>query len=312
MQGDSQVQAAPLYGQIATRIRHLIAQGELSEGDPLPSLREGSRRWGVNLHTVRRAYEALAADGLVVTEPRRGTRIAGAATPPAEGEDALEDFVEWVSRTAQLRFGMEADELAQRLAWAPSPRQSPVWVLECSSSMAAGLAREIGAWSDREIRPCLLHDAARLPAGPVLATYYHYAEVRELTRWRADPVCFFGVRIDGAHLAKIAAAAEPTGRLLLLAPAALTGEAMAADLGDALAGVGSCSRVELVLTSDPRNELERVPLELPVVLSPENWDRCDSQIERDNVFPIVFQPLPRDLARIGRTLGWPRTEAAAT
>ncbi|NUS48333.1 MAG: GntR family transcriptional regulator, partial [Gemmatimonadaceae bacterium] len=60
----------PLYHQLAEAIRAEIAAGTLAPGDRLPPLRAGADVWGVNLHTVRHAYRALAESGLVRTAGR--------------------------------------------------------------------------------------------------------------------------------------------------------------------------------------------------------------------------------------------------
>lgn len=61
----------PVYQQIADEIRRLSAQGRLSDGQDLPSVRQLADRAGVNLNTVAKAYRVLAEEGLV--ELRHGS-----------------------------------------------------------------------------------------------------------------------------------------------------------------------------------------------------------------------------------------------
>lgn len=62
----------PLAAQVTQQLTWLIASGGLSEGDELPPARELAEQLGINFHTVRVAYQQLAADGLVsVTRGRR-------------------------------------------------------------------------------------------------------------------------------------------------------------------------------------------------------------------------------------------------
>lgn len=63
---------APIYVQIANGVKAHIAAGRLASGDALPSLRDLAQDLGVNLNTVKAAYELLAQLDLV--HLRRGSR----------------------------------------------------------------------------------------------------------------------------------------------------------------------------------------------------------------------------------------------
>jgi DNA-binding GntR family transcriptional regulator len=65
----------PAYEQLATVLRARIAAGDWSHG-PLPSVKALQETYGVGRDTVLRAVEALRADGLVFTVPRRGTYVS--------------------------------------------------------------------------------------------------------------------------------------------------------------------------------------------------------------------------------------------
>lgn len=54
--------------------------GELSQGDPLPSIRYLARELKVSIITTKRAYEELEADGFVQTTPGKGSFISAAVT----------------------------------------------------------------------------------------------------------------------------------------------------------------------------------------------------------------------------------------
>ena len=62
--------AVPAYQQIADALRGLVARGQVSPGEGLPSVRQLGRQLGVNLNTVAKAYRLLAEEGLV--ELRQG------------------------------------------------------------------------------------------------------------------------------------------------------------------------------------------------------------------------------------------------
>jgi GntR family transcriptional regulator len=62
--------------QIAAWLRKRITEGEYLPGQRLPTERELQQTLGVAATTARRAMRILAADGLVVTTPGRGTHVA--------------------------------------------------------------------------------------------------------------------------------------------------------------------------------------------------------------------------------------------
>jgi LacI family transcriptional regulator len=81
--------ALPLSAQLQQQIAWLIASGEVQEGDRLPPIRELARHLGINMHTVRTAYQKLEADGLVVSRRAVGTSVV-AHDPRRLGQGALD------------------------------------------------------------------------------------------------------------------------------------------------------------------------------------------------------------------------------
>ncbi len=67
--------ALPLSAQVQQQIAWLIASGEVQEGDKLPPIRELARHLGINMHTVRAAYQKLEAVGLVASRRGVGTSV---------------------------------------------------------------------------------------------------------------------------------------------------------------------------------------------------------------------------------------------
>jgi GntR family transcriptional regulator len=68
--------ATPLYLQLAKRLRTFIAQEEITDGEALPSERELCAALGASRVTVRKAIEALIAEGLLVRRQGSGTFVA--------------------------------------------------------------------------------------------------------------------------------------------------------------------------------------------------------------------------------------------
>ena len=65
-----------LYQQIAEEIRQEILEGKRIPGEKLPTVRKMTEFWSCTPGTVQRAYKILAKQGLVVSRPGQGTRIA--------------------------------------------------------------------------------------------------------------------------------------------------------------------------------------------------------------------------------------------
>jgi GntR family transcriptional regulator len=63
----------PIYQQLADRLAARLLDGELTEGEAMPSVRALASRYLLNPLTVSRALQALDEDGLL--ETRRGLGI---------------------------------------------------------------------------------------------------------------------------------------------------------------------------------------------------------------------------------------------
>lgn len=73
----------PIYRQIGAQLRRLIASGQLSAGEELPSVRDVAVQHAVNPMTVSRAYCQLEAEGLL-------TRLRGRGMVVAQGTRAVQ------------------------------------------------------------------------------------------------------------------------------------------------------------------------------------------------------------------------------
>jgi DNA-binding transcriptional regulator YhcF (GntR family) len=76
----------PPFEQVRAQLAALVASGELAAGARLPTVRALAGDLGLAVNTVARVYKELEADGVVVTEGRRGTFVrsgAGAGTGDA-------------------------------------------------------------------------------------------------------------------------------------------------------------------------------------------------------------------------------------
>lgn len=66
----------PIYYQVETQLKALIAGGHLKTGAPLPSIRALSKDLGISVITIRRSYQNLEAQGFIKTIHGKGTFVA--------------------------------------------------------------------------------------------------------------------------------------------------------------------------------------------------------------------------------------------
>lgn len=66
----------PIYQQIRDQIVVGIAQGVLSPGEKLPTVRSLADEAGVNMMTVSKAYQLLKQEGYITTDRRSGTVVS--------------------------------------------------------------------------------------------------------------------------------------------------------------------------------------------------------------------------------------------
>src|SRR5215210_5032864 len=103
----------PIYRQLRDRGVHMILDGLLKEGDPLPSVRNVAAEHRVNPLTVLKAYQELVAEELV--ETRRGLGMfvkAGARDVLLQGERQKFLSDQWPRIAATIeRLGLTPEEL---------------------------------------------------------------------------------------------------------------------------------------------------------------------------------------------------------
>lgn len=112
--------STPISRQIMEQIRAHCLSGTLQPGDSLPSVRKLASRLGVNVNTVVRVYERLAAESLVEMRHGEGTFVLPQAAfsenrqQMAEQREQLErEFSTVVHRG--LLLGLTATELRKLL-----------------------------------------------------------------------------------------------------------------------------------------------------------------------------------------------------
>src|SRR5881397_1300941 len=103
----------PIYRQLRDRGAHMILDGVLNEGDPLPSVRNVAADYRVNPLTVLKGYQQLVDEGLVETRRGLGMFIkTGAHGLLLKGERQKFLSEDWPRIHATIqRLGLNAEDL---------------------------------------------------------------------------------------------------------------------------------------------------------------------------------------------------------
>lgn len=101
----------PIYQQVADGIKALIAHGKLSEGAPLPPLRQLAADLGVNLNTIATAYRTLQDSGLIVVKHGSGAVVASQTSVERSEEELVRPLR--AALTDLILAGLSTDKIAR-------------------------------------------------------------------------------------------------------------------------------------------------------------------------------------------------------
>lgn len=265
----------PAWHQLAAIVRWEVAQGRLPIGTELPPIRSVAKAVGLNYHTVRTAWAALAGEGVISQRQGRGARIV---------------------RAARVTGG-----------WVPAPADSTaedgelprVWIVDRSIERAARLAaRLVTRWNVVALPYPPSADAP--PPGPILllATADGGGDwpgrEREITV--VEPV------LDPATVSVVR---RNAGILAVGEVAVVTGEddrsPAVADLLRQLPRLGL--RVRRQVAAPATHDTGVLWLHLPAA-----WQRLDWESRsRPDVMGVEFDWAPGPLAGVAKRLGWRAT-----
>ena len=106
----------PIYEQIMDQIKAQIMNGELKEGDALPSMRLLAKELRISIITTKRAYEELEREGYIESYTGKGSFVKGVnhemvkESVMIEIENLMEEVLEKAA-LAKVPF----DELVERM-----------------------------------------------------------------------------------------------------------------------------------------------------------------------------------------------------
>ena len=290
----------PLYYQIIQAIRWRIGTGSLKPGEVLPSVREAGKQWGVNYHTVRRAYHELASEGWVDSAPGSGTQVSAAVPDQVCIDDEeLSGWLRQVVAAGRALYGLSAEDIASRLR--EHSRALRVVMVECNLHQSGFLAEQLEAAWSVEVVPWSLDNPEEPPQLPIIGTYFHHTEMR--ARWpdRAADMEFVTLRLDPKLKDRVesAAAARGAKTLRLLEKEPATAKEMAASV---TAQISPRLFVQPEV-GDPEAVLRSLASDELLLVAPRLWDQLDAATQQDErVVDCRYLADPVDLQRVWRSL----------
>ena len=94
----------PLYRQIVEQIEQALREGQLQQGDKLPTVRELAQQLSAASGTVKRAYDELCRRGIIEMTQGKGTFIAPQDSPDSRKEKAVAAIEGMLDTLAALQF----------------------------------------------------------------------------------------------------------------------------------------------------------------------------------------------------------------
>ena len=107
----------PVYLRLRDSIAAAILEGQVRDGDPLPSVRSLAAEHGANPLTVAKAYQTFQDEGLVVVKRGVGMFVAEGASAQLRATER-KDFLEnrWPGIAAHIRrLGLDPADLLGRV-----------------------------------------------------------------------------------------------------------------------------------------------------------------------------------------------------
>ncbi len=105
----------PIYEQIVREVEKLITLGVLKSGSQIPSVRALAYDLGINPNTVKKAYDILEENGLIISKSTKGTFISDNISKAKELK--IEELINKIREiTKELEtYGLDKEEIIKRM-----------------------------------------------------------------------------------------------------------------------------------------------------------------------------------------------------
>ena len=101
--------SVPIYQQIKNCIIEQIMNGDLSEDDPIPSIRNLAQEIRISVMTIKKAYDELEQEGYIISRQGKGSYVAPKNTGLAK-EKAQKDIEAYLSKILQIAESFDIDK----------------------------------------------------------------------------------------------------------------------------------------------------------------------------------------------------------
>ena len=101
--------SVPIYQQIKNCIIEQIMNGDLSEDDPIPSIRSLAQEIRISVMTIKKAYDELEQEGYIISRQGKGSYVAPKNTGLAK-EKAQKDIEAYLSKILQIAESFDIDK----------------------------------------------------------------------------------------------------------------------------------------------------------------------------------------------------------
>ena len=105
----------PIYEQIVKEVEKLITLGVLKPGSQIPSVRSLAYDLGINPNTVKKAYDILEENGLIISKSTKGTFISDNTSKARELK--IEELINKINEIVKEleNYGIKKEEIIKRM-----------------------------------------------------------------------------------------------------------------------------------------------------------------------------------------------------
>lgn len=187
----------PLYLQIKYQIKKLFKNGNLKEGEQLPTERDLSENLQVSRNTVSMAYKELALEDIILSIPGRGTfpnlKNSKFIKPKTNSNlSKIEEFID-VTINEALELNFELGEFKKLVNKKIEEKEKllkniNLAFIECNQEQLYFFSKGIELGTGISIIPILIDEIYQAPdvfkekiksIDLVVTTFFHYAEVKK-------------------------------------------------------------------------------------------------------------------------------------
>ena len=115
----------PIHDQVVYAVTRAVYTGQLSPGDPFPSVRVLSQELGINPNTAHKIIATLTGDGMLSVRTGIGTVISEAAPHVERGAIPEEDVERLVILSRRAGLSLQSLLAAVKRHWSNTARTPP-------------------------------------------------------------------------------------------------------------------------------------------------------------------------------------------